>query len=75
MEKRKYFLNYRKKTGGVESGGWKNGGAFCFLVESGGDSPFLVEKSLENQAFSVKKILRKSVFWGCIFKMAVLQCG
>ena len=59
----------------MESGGWKNGGAFCFLVESGGDSPFLVEKSLENQAFSVKKILRKSVFRGCFFVVPVLQCG
>ena len=55
--------------------GEKNGGGFSFLVESGGDSPFLVEKCLENQAFFVKKILRKSVFWGCFFVVTILQCG
>ena len=53
----------------------KNGGGFSFLVESGGDSPFLVEKCLENQAFFVKKILRKSIFWGCFFVVTILQCG
>ena len=53
----------------------ENGGGFSFLVESDGDSPFLVEKCLENQGFLVEKILKKSAFWGCFFVTAVLQCG
>ena len=53
----------------------ENGGGFSFLVEGGGDSPFFVEKCLENQGFSVKKILRKWAFWGCFFITAVLPCG
>ncbi|WP_405726060.1 hypothetical protein [Anaerotignum sp.] len=53
----------------------KNGGGYSDLVESGGGSPFLMEKTLENRAFFKEKILRKSVFWGCFFYVAVLQCG
>ncbi|WP_458407810.1 hypothetical protein [Anaerotignum sp.] len=53
----------------------ENGGGFSFLVESGGDSPFFVEKSLKNQAFLTEKILRKTAFWGCLFDLFILQCG
>ncbi len=55
--------------------GVENGGGFSFLVESGGDSPFFVEKSLKNQAFLTEKILRKTAFWGCLFDLFILQCG
>ncbi|MBR3992993.1 MAG: hypothetical protein IKI92_03910 [Anaerotignum sp.] len=53
----------------------ENGGGYSELVESGGDSPFFVEKSLENQAFSVKNFFEKWAFWGCFFVLSVLQCG
>ena len=54
----------RKKGGGSEN-----------LVESGGDSPFFMGKTLEIQAFFMEKILRKSGLVGCFFEILVLQCG
>ena len=45
------------------------------MVERGGDSPFLMEKTLEFRAFFMEKILRKSAFLGCFFILIVLQCG
>ena len=53
----------------------KFGGGYSDLVESGGDSPFFVGKTLENRAFFKEKILGKLVFRGCFFYVAVLQCG
>ena len=53
----------------------KNGGGYGDFVESGGDSPFFVEKTLENRAFFMEKILGKTVFLGCLFMIVVLQCG
>ena len=50
-------------------------GGYSDLVESGGDSPFLMEKTLEFRAFFMEKILRKSAFLGCFFIPIVLQCG
>ena len=53
----------------------KNGGEWGDFVESGGDSPFFVVKTLENRAFFMEKILGKTAFLGCLFTIVVLQCG
>ena len=53
----------------------KNGDEREDFVESGGDSPFFVVKTLENRAFFIEKILGKTAFLGCVFMLVVLQCG
>ena len=50
-------------------------GGFCFLLESGEDSPFFMDKSLEISGFFREKIIKKSFFWGCFFVTGILQCG
>ncbi|MDO4531821.1 MAG: hypothetical protein Q4C06_07565 [Bacillota bacterium] len=55
---------------------WKGfGGKKPVFVESGGDSPFLVEKNLENWAFLRNEIFGICAFWTCIFVAVILQCG
>ena len=47
--------------------GWRGvgnveGGGFCFLMESGEDSPFLMRKSLEISGFFREKNMKKKFF-------------